>query len=72
MKLYWGRFFIIILLPFLQFDSIILQKDFISDINSPEKKYGYCSRVIYEMNVGAFTNEGTFASAGKRLAELKS
>ena len=72
MKFYFGRFFSIALLLFLQLGSINLQKDFISDINSPDKKYGYGSRVIYEMNVGAFTNEGTFESAGKRLVELKS
>ena len=58
MKLYFGRFYYIIFLLFLQFDSIILQKDFISNINSPDKKYGYGFRVIYEMNVGSFTNEG--------------
>ena len=72
MKLYLGRFFIIVFLLFLQFDSINLQKDFISNINSPDKKYGYGFRVIYEMNVGAFTKEGTFASAGGKLSELKS
>ena len=72
MKLYFGRFYCIVFLLFLQFDSIILQKDFISNINSPDKKYGYGFRVIYEMNVGSFTNEGTFASAGKKLTELKS
>ena len=72
MKLYLGRFYSIVFLLFLQLDSINLQKDFISNINSPDKKYGYGFRVIYEMNVGAFTNEGKFESAGKRLAELKS
>ena len=72
MKLNMERFYFIVFLLFLQFDSIILQKDFISNINSPDKKYGYGYRVIYEMNVGSFTNEGTFASAGKKLSELKS
>ena len=28
-------------------------------------------RVIYEMNVGSFTTEGTFAAAQTRLADLQ-
>ena len=47
-------------------------QDFISDINNPDKKYGFGHRVIYEMNVGSFTKEGTFDAASEKLSDLKS
>lgn len=43
--------------------------DYIDDINN--QKYGDGHHVIYEMNVGAFTTEGTFVAAQSQLAELK-
>ena len=60
-----------ILFLFLRFKNIQAQ-DFISNINSPNKKYGYGNRVIYEMNVGSFSQKGTFAGASEKLKELKS
>ena len=47
-------------------------KDFIDDINNPDKKYGFGHRVIYELNVGSFTKEGTFSAAASKLSDLKS
>ena len=47
-------------------------KDFIDEINNPDKKYGFGHRVIYELNVGSFTNEGTFSAAASNLSNLKS
>ncbi len=46
-------------------------QDFVDVINqSSTAAYGH--RVIYEMNVGAFTQQGTFSAAQQRLSELKS
>jgi 1,4-alpha-glucan branching enzyme len=45
--------------------------DFADDINATTNKYGYGHRVIYEMNVGGFTTDGTFAAAQAKLTELK-
>ncbi len=45
--------------------------DFVDDINATSKKYGFGHRVIYEMNVGMFTSEGTFAAAQNKLSDLK-
>ena len=47
-------------------------KDFIDEINNPDKKYGFGHRVIYELNVGSFTKEGTFSAAASKLSDLKS
>lgn len=45
--------------------------DMAAEINSIENRYGYGQRVIYEMNIGAMTPEGTFKAAAERLQELK-
>ena len=50
---------------------MISSQDFISDINNPYRKNDFGRWVIYEMNVGAFTNEGTFNAAAQRLPDLK-
>lgn len=46
--------------------------DFVDVINEAEAKRPEGQRVIYEMNVGSFTQAGTFAAAQDRLQELKS
>ena len=46
--------------------------DFVDVINEAETKRPEGQRVIYEMNVGSFTQAGTFAAAQNRLQELKS
>lgn len=46
-------------------------QDYASEINSQSKYYGYGRRVIYEMNIGSFTTEGTFNAAEKQLGRLK-
>ena len=45
--------------------------DFVDDINNAGVKRGEGHRVIYEMNVGMFTQQGTFSAASQRLGELK-
>ncbi len=45
--------------------------DYVDDINLAAGKRAEGQRVIYEMNVGSFTTEGTFAAAQERLEELK-
>ena len=45
--------------------------DFVDDINATSNKYAFGHRVIYEMNVGMFTSEGTFAAAQNKLSDLK-
>ena len=45
--------------------------DYVDQINNAVEKRGEGRRVIYEMNVGSFTSEGTFAAAQARLDELK-
>lgn len=44
--------------------------NFVDEINA--KSYGQGQHVIYELNVGSYTSEGTFNAAQKKLAELKS
>ncbi|MGI6243530.1 MAG: alpha-amylase family glycosyl hydrolase [Prevotella sp.] len=46
-----------------------VQADYIDDINADV--YGRGQQVIYEMNVGSYTAEGTFAAAEQRLDDLK-
>ena len=46
--------------------------DFVDEINQAVGKHPEGQRVIYEMNVGSFTQAGTFAAAQDRLQELKS
>ena len=45
--------------------------DYVDQINNAAEKRGEGRRVIYEMNVGTFTSEGTFAAAQAQLDELK-
>ena len=45
--------------------------DYVDDINLAAGTRADGQRVIYEMNVGSFTTEGTFAAAQERLDELK-
>lgn len=45
--------------------------DYVDQINNATEKRGEGRRVIYEMNVGTFTSEGTFAAAQAQLDELK-
>ena len=48
----------------------VAAQDYVDAINQSSKaSAGH--RVIYEMNVGAFTQQGTFAAAQQRLSELK-
>ena len=55
--------YILILLVFFQ-SSISISK--------LKTKYDFGHWVIYEMNVGAFTQEGTFNAAKEKLSDLKS
>ena len=41
------------------------------NLNSKDRKNGYGHRVIYEMNIGSFTSQGTFASATEKLYDFK-
>ena len=45
--------------------------DYVDDINSATAKNESGHQVIYQMNVGSFSAEGTFADAQQRLDELK-
>ena len=45
--------------------------DYVDNINNATAKRAEGSRIIYEMNVGSFSTEGTFAAAQARLGELK-
>ena len=45
--------------------------DYVDDINSATAKNESGHQVIYQMNVGSFSAEGTFAAAQQRLDELK-
>ena len=45
--------------------------DYVDDINSATVKNESGHQVIYQMNVGSFSAEGTFAAAQQRLSELK-
>lgn len=45
--------------------------DYVDDINSATVKNESGHQVIYQMNVGSFSAEGTFAAAQQRLDELK-
>ena len=48
----------------------MLAEDYTDKINN-EAVSTKGQRVVYELNVGSFTTEGTFAAAQERLAELK-
>ena len=45
--------------------------DYVDDINNTTVKRAEGTRVVYEMNVGSFTPEGTFAAAQAKLGDLK-
>lgn len=49
----------------------VFPADYVDQINSAMEKRDEGRRVIYEMNVGSFTQAGTFAAAQSRLLELK-
>ena len=55
----------------LFFESNIIADDFITAINNKDNDFGFGHWVIYEMNVGAFTADGTFNAAKDRLQDLK-
>ena len=51
-------------------ENHLLASDYVDDINcAANNEAGH--QVIYELNVGSFTTEGTFASAQQKLADLK-
>ena len=45
--------------------------DYVEQINNRMEKREEGRRVVYEMNVGSFSQEGTFAAAQERLSELR-
>ena len=49
----------------------LLAGDYVDDINTSTAVRPSKQQVIYEMNVGSFTQEGTFAAARQQLKELK-
>ena len=49
----------------------LLAGDYVDDINATVVARPTGQQVIYEMNVGSFTQAGTFAAAQQRLDELK-
>ena len=49
----------------------VLATDYVDAINSAAAKNETGHQVIYEMNVGSFTAEGTLAAAQQKLGELK-
>ena len=49
----------------------ILAGDYVDDINSSTIARPSGRQVVYEMNVGAFTPEGTFSAAQQKLDDLK-
>ena len=49
--------------------SHLQASDYVDDINrAANNEVGH--QVIYELNVGSFTTEGTFAAAQQKLADL--
>ena len=49
----------------------VAQTDYVDDINNATVKNEAGHQVIYEMNIGMFTAEGTFAAAQAQLPSLK-
>ena len=49
----------------------LMAGDYVAEINAAPGKNAEGCRVIYEMNVGMFTSEGTFSAASQQLDELK-
>ena len=68
MRLLAAAFFI---LHASYFISPALAADYVDAINTATAKNEAGHQVIYEMNVGSFTTEGTFAAAQQQLGELK-
>ena len=62
-------FYIVMFILFIKLNTSI--EDFISTINNPNIKYDFGHWVIYEMNIGSFTQEGTFNAAKEKLPNLK-
>ena len=61
----------LILAFFIFIISSPLFADYVDDINNNATKRAEGCRVIYEMNVGSFSNEGTFVAAQAKLEELR-
>ena len=59
------------LLSILSLLTLTASADYVDDINNATVKNEAGRRVIYEMNIGMFTTEGTFAAAQQKLGELK-
>ena len=49
----------------------LIAGDYVEEINAASGKNEEGRRVIYEMNVGMFTTEGTFTAASQQLGRLK-
>ena len=62
---------IIIALLFTLNVGCLFAADYVDDINNSVEVRSEGRRVVYEMNVGSFTTEGTFVAAHARLQELK-
>ena len=64
------KFSIIISLSLALFNPMVQAQDFVDNINNTASATkGQC--VVYEMNVGSFTQAGTFAAASDKLDDLK-
>lgn len=61
----------LILAFFVFIISSPLFADYVDDINNISAKRAEGCRVIYEMNVGSFSSEGTFVAAQAKLEELR-
>lgn len=66
MKIIKFLFFVMLLLP-----QSMLAGDYVDAINMAAGQRAAGRRVIYEMNVGAFTAEGTLNAAQEKLEQLK-
>jgi len=64
---YYPNLFLNFLIFLVLFESYISTQEFYDNV-----KYDFGHWVIYEMNVGAFTTEGTFNAAAQKLEDLKS
>lgn len=61
----------VILLLYGLMPAVAVAADYVDDINNAAGTRAEGKRVVYEMNVGSFTQAGTFSAAAERLAELK-
>jgi glycosidase len=64
---YYPNLFLNFLIFLVLFESYTSIQEFYDNV-----KYDFGHWVIYEMNVGAFTTEGTFNAAAQKLEDLKS